>query len=165
MKKKLITILLILILSVPAYSMFGLITKDDIQLVKAQIKKVHTEINDALVKISFQLKAVINMQAEVNAKVAAIDNSVNQRFNNEGDVNNTNIDPKLMYLLILCNALTLLYAMKQRGCSTENNLKVKDYKRSYYDEKKALDKLIMAISKNPDLVMDTGEEDDRGKQG
>ena len=114
MKKTIFAILILTLTFGPALALFGLITKDDLQLVKAQIKSMTTNV-ESLAKIVAEIKVDIQnsmqAQAEMTAKISGIDQSMNQKLQAGGDIKSIITDPNIIkYFLIVIGLAIIVIA-------------------------------------------------------
>lgn len=131
MKHAILLILLVTFMVGNTYSIFGLITKDDFQLVKAQIESMKIEVSE-LVKVN------ANFRAEVNTKLVGYDRSINREEHIGGDKIITNSEEifKMFSATLLIICLVLIFVI---GRVMKRLLKIVDekkvYKQKYYDIK------------------------------
>jgi len=108
MRKYYLLIILSIILVTPAHALFGLITKDDIQLLKAQIKQMEVGIN-----------------ANFKAQVGLINKTITKTINQRNTTSNSN---SVVISLIISNMVTFVMFIVAI-------MRALDYRRSYKDFK------------------------------
>lgn len=115
MKKILLAVFMLAVFSVPSFALFGLVNRDDIQLLKNDIKTNSNETN--LAKAEFNGKIVgfetriKKMEVDFNAQLGAF----NKIQKAGGDINDTGLMWKIIYgLLCLCTLLVWRWNSAER---------------------------------------------------
>lgn len=128
MKLKLTLIAIILTISTPSYALFGLITKDDLQLIKAKVDSVEAEFNEALVK------AELKLNADIAAIKLQIDKSQKNSLGDNSKVVNNSTGLMLNVIYAQSGIIALLVILMLWGA------------------RRRFDGLLKAIHNSPDLV-------------
>jgi len=109
MNKFLTAIIMLVALSGTANgAIFGLMTQDDYQLLKAEIGKVETNLNESLIDIETKLEAQIDAQSNLNAQVGALNTNLTNKLSAGRDASSTVNDPSLYKYITIILGISIL---------------------------------------------------------
>jgi len=117
--KKIIIVLVLIFWSINSYAFLGIVTKDDVQLLKAKIDKIDINFNKALAEFT------ANIESKINVKMGLINKEVIKISNERNTVENSTT---VIVVLIISNLIVFIMFIVAL-------MRQKDYKRSYQDMK------------------------------
>jgi len=147
---------------------------NQLDLVMNTMVNMEANINNDL---RASLAAMASANAEIKGMIGSVDASLKQNQQvGSGTLTNITTDPKMVMTIFIAQSIVIVVlivgliillsiALKSSKKVKESEIRVretetkaKDFKRGYYDLQNKLDKLTMALSRDPKITLDLGKD-------